>query len=64
MRPFMKEILPAFVAAAFAFTLVTLIWIGKSYFEAQSYNHVTGSNLSTWDAMWIDLRVQEGVRKE
>lgn len=31
------------------------IWIGKSFLEARSYNHVTGRNASTWDAMWLDL---------
>lgn len=34
------------------------IWVGMSHMEAKSYNKVTGSTVSTWDAMWIDLRVQ------
>lgn len=34
------------------------IWIFASYMEARSYNRVTGENVSTWDAMWIELRVQ------
>jgi hypothetical protein len=28
------------------------------YFEAQSYNRLTGSNATYWDAVWVELRVQ------
>ncbi len=35
-------------------------WIAGSYFEAEAYNRHTGANVSTWDAMWIELRVQAG----
>ena len=30
----------------------------SSYFEARSYNRLTGSEVTTWDAMFVDLRVQ------
>lgn len=33
-------------------------WTLKSYFEAQAFNRATGKNVSTWDAMWIELRVE------
>lgn len=36
------------------------VWVVKSHFEAKSFNAVTGKNVSTWQAMWIQLRVQEG----
>lgn len=45
-----------FLAAVFALCCVP--WVVSSYFEAQSYNRLTGANVTTWDAMWIDLRVQ------
>lgn len=32
-------------------------WVVSSYFEAQAYNSVTGRQVSTWDAMFLDLRV-------
>lgn len=38
------------------------IWIGASAMEAKAYNNVTGSNVSTWDAMWIELRVQDAPK--
>ena len=39
----------------------TLGWIFQSYQEAKSFNSVTGKNVSTWDAMWIELRVQDNA---
>jgi len=51
------------VAAGLAFIVLCVaviggIWVTLSYFEARSYNHVTQANVSTWDAMFIQLRVQ------
>lgn len=47
------------LAVLFGLLVVLPLWIGRSYMEAQSFNRVTGKNVSTWDAMWIQLRVQE-----
>lgn len=61
----MKKLLgriPAWVWAGLIFVGMTGLllgsWAMKSHFEASSYNRATGSNVSTWDAMWIELRVQ------
>lgn len=35
-------------------------WVFVSAMEARAFNRATGSNVSTWDAMWIELRVQDG----
>lgn len=44
---------------AVAMIVVSLAcWIGGSYMEARAYNNVTGKRVSTWDAMFIELRVQ------
>lgn len=40
-----------------------VFWFIPSYFEARAFNRTTGNNVSTWDAMWIELRVQEGVKE-
>ena len=32
-----------------------------SYFEAEAFNEMTGENVSTWQAMFVELRVQEQV---
>ncbi len=37
--------------------LYTLVWIGHSEFESNAYNRVTGNNVSTWEAMFLDLRL-------
>jgi hypothetical protein len=34
-------------------------WVIHSHFEARAFNHLTGKHVSTWDAMWVELRVQE-----
>jgi len=36
------------------------IWAFQSSQEAAAFERVTGRHVSTWDAMWIELRVQEG----
>lgn len=55
------------VATVFIFAIIILIalsipvgiWVFRSAMEARAFNNVTGKNVSTWDAMWIELRVQE-----
>lgn len=37
-------------------------WVFRSSMEAAAFNRVTGKKVSTWDAMWIELRVQEQTR--
>lgn len=51
-----------FAVAIIAVTVVILLagWIIKSNMEAKAFHRVTGKRVSTWDAMWIELRVQEG----
>jgi hypothetical protein len=39
--------------------LGAVAWTTQSYMEAKAFNRVTGSNVSTLDAMFIELRVQE-----
>jgi len=51
------------------YTLATLVvifsavasWVVHSKFEADAFNEITGKNVSTWNAMWIQLRVQESA---
>ena len=33
-------------------------FVGHAYFEARAYERVTGKKVSTWDAMFLQLRVQ------
>jgi hypothetical protein len=52
MKDFLKLL---FVVLMFVSTI--LAWPAYSYFEAKAYNSVTGKNVSTWDAMFLELRV-------
>lgn len=42
--------------------VVSICWLG-AYQEAKTYNKLTGANVSTWDALWVDLRVMDAPRK-
>lgn len=33
------------------------LYVFMSYQEARSYNKLTGGHVTTWDAMFVDLRV-------
>lgn len=48
------------VALAFVGGLIAgFIWVFSSNMEASAFNSVTGKSVTTWQAMWIELRVQE-----
>lgn len=42
---------------------VLLFTILQPMLEANSYSHLTGKKVSYWDAVWCDLRIQEGVKE-
>lgn len=52
------------IVAMFVAIVVVCVswWVFRSSMEAAAYNRATGSNVSTWDAMWIELRVQAGPK--
>lgn len=39
------------------------LWIGASFMEARTYSRLTGHTVTTWDAMWVSLRVQDAPRR-
>lgn len=39
-----------------------VFWV-PAYFEARAYNHATGQNVSAWDAMFLELRIQAEPKK-
>lgn len=41
--------------------LPVCFWLLPSYFEAKTYRKLTGADVTMWDAMWVELRVQEGT---
>jgi VIT1/CCC1 family predicted Fe2+/Mn2+ transporter len=38
--------------------LFASFWWVASYVEASAYNRITGSDVTTWEAMFVELRVQ------
>jgi hypothetical protein len=58
---YMKETIKFWLAVSAVFMIPFVpvgIWVMKSSLEARAYNRVTGSNVTTWEAMWVELRVQ------
>lgn len=39
------------------------LWILASKMEATAFNRATGKNITTWQAMWVALRVQEQAKE-
>ena len=47
------------VVAVVVFVGIALgVWVFASSMEASAFNRATGKTVSTWDAMWVELRVQ------
>lgn len=49
------------VGAMALIVLLVGVWVFASWCEAAAFNRITGKSVSTWDAMFVTLRVQEGV---
>lgn len=46
------------VACIVIFVLAILgLALIQPYMEAKTYTKLTGKEVSTWDAMWVDLRI-------
>lgn len=52
------------VVAMIILSFVVLIgWkVVSSYNESRVYNRLTGAQTTTWDALWVQLRVQGAPR--
>ena len=44
---------------SFCIGIGVCIWVFKSHFEAKTYADLTGKQVTTWQAMWVELRVIE-----
>lgn len=45
------------VLALLCLSVPAAIWVVASHFEAATFTKMTGKPASTWDAMWVNLRV-------
>lgn len=60
----MKNILALAGCSVGTIAVLACLWIISSYFEAQSYNRLTGKSVSTWDAMYLELRVVHTIAED
>ena len=55
------ELLGVIGLIAAGLTLVFAIVVTMAYFEAHSYRRYCDKPVTTWDAIWLDLRIDECV---
>lgn len=58
-----KEEMLMIALLVFGISLAPIAWVIKSHFESSTYNKLTGANTTTWEAMWVELRVQSSPNK-
>lgn len=50
-----------------ALVLLLILAFGFGWFrasqESKTYNRLTGANTTTWDAVWVELRVQDSPKE-
>lgn len=52
------------VGAVLVFAAFGAFSVFCAWNEARTYSRLTGANVTTWDALWVDFRIQEGVSDE
>ena len=61
---------PSYMAIVFGLIIPPLAILAiaqavvSSHFEAEAFNRLTGSSVTTWDAVWGELRVDVPVREK
>lgn len=56
-------VLAACISAAVIFGGVALLWVVSSHYEAESFARVCGTEVSTRDAMFLELRVDSCIEQ-
>jgi hypothetical protein len=59
-----KDLCVAFGMLAGLIGALVILMLPLSYMEAKTYNKLTGANVTTWDALWVDLRVTDAPAKK
>lgn len=55
----MKELSIITVLTALTIALLLGLAAVQPIMESKTYNKLTGANTTWWDAMWVELRVQD-----
>ena len=62
-KPMWGQVATIALLALTTFAAVGGWYVISAYFEAAAYERVTGKHVTTWDAIFLDLRVQEDVKE-
>jgi hypothetical protein len=54
----------AFILYMLLTAAFVMFWIWRSNMESAAYNRLTGAHTTAWDAMFLELRVQDQPNKE
>lgn len=54
--------LAVIAAVIFAVIVYALVWF-PAQMESRTYNRLTGAETTTWDALWVELRVQDSPKE-
>lgn len=58
-----KELLVGCAGTILIIGICLCTYLFGCYMESSTYNKLTGAKTTTWDAMWVELRVQDGTEK-
>ncbi len=58
------SVIGTFITLLLIASVAVGVWVVRSSLEAQSYNRLTGADATTWEAMWVQLRVQGTPNRE
>jgi hypothetical protein len=64
MIEFIKESIVYILLLLFLIVFACGSWMLGAYMEARSFSRITGEQVTTWDAMWVELRVDRPVIKD
>ena len=58
----MKETISAIVLLIIIIVAWVCMWLTYSYYEAKVYTGLTNKEVTTWQAMWVDLRITNQIQ--
>ena len=57
---YLPSIIPWFIWFWVVLAMIGVgLWVVRSHYEAKTYNEITGKNITTQQALWVQLRVME-----
>ena len=62
-----KDVATIIVCSAFLSVILfasVVCWVIGSHFESKTYTELTGRTVTTWQAMWVQLRVIEPAKED